>query len=219
MERLFFIKGKVEGTIPEHAPGRIALLRLDTDWYERNADDYISPRAKNARNLANELYRLPDVFQHICEQHRIEGLRSKWQGLIEICGLSKKVVLVKGVLPVGAGHVLNQGSIHLVIGHVATSQIEQAASSILGERFFICLKNALSAQSRANIQKLRGKPELPPGRTTLVARHASSLFIAIHRHDSWVRPESQLLRSRVFRNPPQSPANRSPPIYGSGGAD
>jgi hypothetical protein len=29
-----FIKGKVEETIPAHAPARIALLRLDTDWYE-----------------------------------------------------------------------------------------------------------------------------------------------------------------------------------------
>jgi hypothetical protein len=33
-ERMFFIKGKVEETIPEQAPAQIALLRLDTDWYE-----------------------------------------------------------------------------------------------------------------------------------------------------------------------------------------
>jgi O-methyltransferase len=33
-ERIFFIKGKVEETIPERAPSKIALLRLDTDWYE-----------------------------------------------------------------------------------------------------------------------------------------------------------------------------------------
>ncbi|NJK33736.1 MAG: macrocin O-methyltransferase [Oscillatoriales cyanobacterium SM2_2_1] len=33
-EKLHFIKGKVEDTIPEHAPEKIALLRLDTDWYE-----------------------------------------------------------------------------------------------------------------------------------------------------------------------------------------
>jgi len=29
-----YIKGKVEDTIPENAPEHIALLRLDTDWYE-----------------------------------------------------------------------------------------------------------------------------------------------------------------------------------------
>lgn len=33
MERLHFIKGPVEQTIPDHAPQRIAVLRLDTDWY------------------------------------------------------------------------------------------------------------------------------------------------------------------------------------------
>jgi hypothetical protein len=29
-----FVKGKVEDTIPGQAPSQIALLRLDTDWYE-----------------------------------------------------------------------------------------------------------------------------------------------------------------------------------------
>jgi O-methyltransferase len=33
-ERLRFIQGKVEDTIPAEIPDRIALLRLDTDWYE-----------------------------------------------------------------------------------------------------------------------------------------------------------------------------------------
>ncbi len=33
-ERISFIKGKVEETIPLNAPPQIALLRLDTDWYE-----------------------------------------------------------------------------------------------------------------------------------------------------------------------------------------
>jgi O-methyltransferase len=32
-ERLHFVQGMVEDTIPEHAPERIALCRLDTDWY------------------------------------------------------------------------------------------------------------------------------------------------------------------------------------------
>jgi hypothetical protein len=34
LERLHFIKGKVEETIPHQSPGPLALLRLDTDWYE-----------------------------------------------------------------------------------------------------------------------------------------------------------------------------------------
>jgi O-methyltransferase len=33
-ERLRFVEGKVEDTIPGTVPERIALLRLDTDWYE-----------------------------------------------------------------------------------------------------------------------------------------------------------------------------------------
>jgi hypothetical protein len=33
-ERFHFIKGKVEDTVPGNAPEEIALLRLDTDWYE-----------------------------------------------------------------------------------------------------------------------------------------------------------------------------------------
>jgi O-methyltransferase len=33
-DRIHFVKGKVEDTIPQTLPERIALLRLDTDWYE-----------------------------------------------------------------------------------------------------------------------------------------------------------------------------------------
>jgi hypothetical protein len=33
-ERIHFIKGRVEDTLPAQAPRNIALLRLDTDWYE-----------------------------------------------------------------------------------------------------------------------------------------------------------------------------------------
>lgn len=33
-EKIFFVKGKVEDTIPGILPKKIAVLRLDTDWYE-----------------------------------------------------------------------------------------------------------------------------------------------------------------------------------------
>jgi O-methyltransferase len=33
-ERLHLVRGPVEETLPDQAPERIALLRLDTDWYE-----------------------------------------------------------------------------------------------------------------------------------------------------------------------------------------
>lgn len=43
---LHFVPGKVEETIPQHAPERIALLRLDTDWYAstRHELEHLWPR-------------------------------------------------------------------------------------------------------------------------------------------------------------------------------
>jgi hypothetical protein len=45
-DRVHFVKGKVEHTIPSHAPPSIALLRLDTDWYEstRHELEHLYPR-------------------------------------------------------------------------------------------------------------------------------------------------------------------------------
>jgi O-methyltransferase len=40
-ERIHFIPGKVEDTIPASAPSSIALLRLDTDWYESTKHELI----------------------------------------------------------------------------------------------------------------------------------------------------------------------------------
>jgi hypothetical protein len=34
MENVHLVAGRVEDTLPERAPARICLLRLDTDWYE-----------------------------------------------------------------------------------------------------------------------------------------------------------------------------------------
>jgi O-methyltransferase len=45
-ESIRFVKGKVEDTIPAALPSRIALLRLDTDWYEstRHELQHLYPR-------------------------------------------------------------------------------------------------------------------------------------------------------------------------------
>ena len=40
-ERMHFVQGGVEETIPENAPQDIALLRLDTDWYESTHHEMI----------------------------------------------------------------------------------------------------------------------------------------------------------------------------------
>jgi O-methyltransferase len=36
-----FVEGKVEETLPKMAPSRIALLRLDTDWYESTRQELV----------------------------------------------------------------------------------------------------------------------------------------------------------------------------------
>ena len=45
-ERVHYVKGKVEETVPAQAPQQIALLRLDTDWYEstRHELQHLYPR-------------------------------------------------------------------------------------------------------------------------------------------------------------------------------
>jgi O-methyltransferase len=40
-EQIRFVQGKVEDTIPGQAPEQIALLRLDTDWYESTRHELI----------------------------------------------------------------------------------------------------------------------------------------------------------------------------------
>jgi O-methyltransferase len=45
-EKIHFVKGMVEQTIPLSAPYKIELLRLDTDWYEstKHELEYLFPR-------------------------------------------------------------------------------------------------------------------------------------------------------------------------------
>ncbi|MDP2785651.1 MAG: TylF/MycF/NovP-related O-methyltransferase [Sulfurimicrobium sp.] len=45
-EKVHFIKGMVEETIPHFVPAKIALLRLDTDWYEstKHEMEHLFPR-------------------------------------------------------------------------------------------------------------------------------------------------------------------------------
>ena len=40
-EQVHFVEGKVEDTIPAHIPEQIALLRLDTDWYESTRHELV----------------------------------------------------------------------------------------------------------------------------------------------------------------------------------
>ncbi|MEO1093550.1 MAG: TylF/MycF/NovP-related O-methyltransferase [Cyanobacteria bacterium J06638_28] len=41
MEKVHFVKGLVENTLPDKAPDAIALLRLDTDWYQSTMHELV----------------------------------------------------------------------------------------------------------------------------------------------------------------------------------
>lgn len=57
-DRLHFIKGMVETTIPNEAPGEIALLRLDTDWYAstKHEIEHLFPRLRRSGVLIIDDY-------------------------------------------------------------------------------------------------------------------------------------------------------------------
>lgn len=67
-ERVHFIRGKVEETIPALAPDAISLLRLDTDWY-----------ASTKHELIHLYPRLPQAGVVIIDDY------GHWRGSKEAC--------------------------------------------------------------------------------------------------------------------------------------
>lgn len=57
-ERLHFVKGPVEETLPATIPGDVALLRLDTDWYESTLHEltHLYPRLQKGGVLIIDDY-------------------------------------------------------------------------------------------------------------------------------------------------------------------
>jgi len=57
-DRVHFVEGKVEDTIPNSAPTAISILRLDTDWYEstRHEMEHLYPRISPAGVLIVDDY-------------------------------------------------------------------------------------------------------------------------------------------------------------------
>ena len=58
MERVKFVKGRVEETIPRNLPDQISLLRLDTDFYEstRHELEHLYPRLSSGGILIIDDY-------------------------------------------------------------------------------------------------------------------------------------------------------------------
>lgn len=57
-DRIHFVRGRVEDTIPVEAPDQIALLRLDTDWYDstRHELEHLYPRLQRGGVLIIDDY-------------------------------------------------------------------------------------------------------------------------------------------------------------------
>ncbi|MCW2967337.1 MAG: macrocin O-methyltransferase, partial [Solirubrobacteraceae bacterium] len=70
-ERIHFVRGPVEETLPEHAPERLALLRLDTDWYEstRAEMEHLYPRLSDGGVLIIDDYGHWDGARRAVEEH------------------------------------------------------------------------------------------------------------------------------------------------------
>jgi len=91
-EKLHFIKGKVEETLPDKKPNKIAILRLDTDWYESTKteleilfpllvpggvliiDDYGS--WEGARKAVDEYFAPGEILLHRIDNTGVIGLKN-----------------------------------------------------------------------------------------------------------------------------------------------
>jgi O-methyltransferase len=96
-KKLHFVKGKVEDTIPTQAPSQIALLRLDTDWYESTRHELIHlfPRVNNGGVIIIDDYGYwkgarKAVDEYIIE-HKIPILLNRIDGTGRIGIVQRKV--------------------------------------------------------------------------------------------------------------------------------
>lgn len=70
-ERVHFVQGKVEDTIPANAPDSIALLRLDTDWYESTKHELVNlfPRLSSRGVLIIDDYGHWQGARQACDEY------------------------------------------------------------------------------------------------------------------------------------------------------
>jgi O-methyltransferase len=70
-ERIHFIAGRVEDTIPDQAPPAISLLRLDTDWYESTRHElmHLFPRLSRGGVLIIDDYGHYQGARQACDEY------------------------------------------------------------------------------------------------------------------------------------------------------
>jgi len=74
-ERMHFVAGKVEYTIPASAPDSIALLRLDTDWYDSTRHElvHLFPRLSKAGVIIIDDYGHWKGSRQACDEYFTEN--------------------------------------------------------------------------------------------------------------------------------------------------
>jgi O-methyltransferase len=74
-ERLHFIRGRVEETIPTSAPSSISLLRLDTDWYTSTKHElvHLFPRLSQAGVIIIDDYGHWRGSRQACDEYFTEN--------------------------------------------------------------------------------------------------------------------------------------------------
>ncbi len=70
-EKIHFVRGRVEETIPASAPDSIALLRLDTDWYDSTRHElvHLFPRLLKAGVIIIDDYGHWQGCRQACDEY------------------------------------------------------------------------------------------------------------------------------------------------------
>ena len=70
-DRIHFVKGPVEDTLPAQAPERIAVLRLDTDWYQSTKHElvHLFPRLASGGVLLIDDYGHWEGVRKACDEY------------------------------------------------------------------------------------------------------------------------------------------------------
>lgn len=79
--RLHFMPGKVEESLPREAPDKVALLRLDTDWYESTKaemDVLFSHVSEAGVIIVDDYYRWRGSRKAVDDYIRDHGIRIFW---------------------------------------------------------------------------------------------------------------------------------------------
>ena len=87
-ERLVFVEGEVQKTLPATAPERVALLRLDTDWYESTLHElvHLYPRPSRRGVLILDDYGSFEGARRAVDEYLAENRLGIFLGRVDATG-------------------------------------------------------------------------------------------------------------------------------------